>query len=47
MKETEWQRNMAPPNNGMELTGQKRHALCKEQRPRLFRRAVHARRYMP
>ena len=36
----------APPNNGMELTGLKHHALCKdeEQRPRRFSPAAHAKR---
>ena len=34
-----------PPNRGMELTGLKRHVLCKEeeQRPRRFSPAAHAR----
>ena len=35
----------APPNNGMKLTGQKRHSLCKdeEQRERRFRPAAYPR----
>lgn len=33
-----------PPNNGMELTGQKRHSLCKreDKRERRFCPAAHA-----
>jgi hypothetical protein len=35
-----------PPNHGIELTGLKRHALCKsqEQRARRFRHAADAKR---
>ena len=43
-RRSEW--NAVPPNHGMELTGLKRHVLCKseEQRPRRFSPAAHAKR---